>query len=896
MRVAAGPAEFTSALDNDPLLRMYCAPPRDRGTHAVSVADLAAPACADVLNAAAAGRTADPLWHLAEYVVRPLVTVFRVALDRYGLVVDTDPGRIAVEISPERRATGRVVVTAVHGAGRADVDRAAHGVARCLDLFATAFARVRLAGRVYGLGETRVSVRRIAGEELRFLRPETAGLLRGDHPLAAYVHCVSAQQDRTLRRVLDRVEERARARRADPARPRPAVMLDLDFVVLDPRERVLRATRRISGARPGAPHGIPELARPELLPVLPADHPSSWGRFLGTCGLRAAYPDVDFAALFDEFRRVFYRPWTHLAEDRLTGGAVRFIRDVRDRGGEVLFGTGRRERVRVQTEAALARGGLLGPRLLMMPDDRVRPVAELKAEQAGAVRDLEIVAVFDDLAENRAALAGVLPDAVTVAVAPRGIAADQEPPGEEADLVETFDRPPRPPGPPYACALSHAHSLAELHVGELRTRPVATGHAVHLPAAASLALVVRLVRRARAAGEETAARARRSSEASSADHSAHERTVRLIHHVLTRKQFRRGRRDAYPLSTAARDMMPCIARGEPVHLVLPAFPVKQAESGLKASGFLPDLAELALLVRLRELHAAVSAVYPPGLRITLIADGRHFRPRPPDVVNAYLRRMRGYIRLVDDAGFLRLRDIDDVAARRLGTAAMRARPELIAAHRRALRDAFRGLDITADPIGTLDRSRGMDPAGPHAPGPSVADMFLSLVHSVPIPLPEGADQREWSKALYADLYNAGDAVAPELASGRRDVLRTAWDAALRYVSVSRTDHDQGYDRMLSPRVRLTLSMPVPGRCGFAGLGGSAVMPWQGTAAVDEKGQVSTDFAIALLDQAFVPVLSPLGGDDQPWFMAPITVTQGPDRTGGTRLASGFAERIRLRRR
>ncbi|MCW6005725.1 hypothetical protein K1W54_14225, partial [Micromonospora sp. CPCC 205371] len=67
-------------------------------------------------------------------------------------------------------------------------------------------------------------------------------------------------------------------------------------------------------------------------------------------------------------------------------------------------------------------------------------------------------------------------------------------------------------------------------------------------------------------------------------------------------------------------------------------------------------------------------------------------------------------------------------------------------------------------------------------------------------------------------------------------------------------------------------------------------------AVDQRGQVSTDFAIHLLDQAYVPVYSPLLGDGQPWFMTPITMTQPFDRPGMARLAPGVLERIRLRRR
>lgn len=881
----------TAAVAGDPLLRLYAAvagpdgpwpahPAYPGGTATVSLATWAAGG-----GGPRSDRAAEPRW--AEFLVRPLVTVFRVALDRFGVVVDTDPESVGVELSPQGRATGRVVVAglAMPPAARGDVDRAARDLARCLDLVAAAVATSGPAA-----GQARSRLWRIAGEELRFLRSPTADLLRGDHPLAAHVHWVPEWQDRTLRRVLDQVEDRTRARRADPALPPPAVMLDLDFVVLDPRRRTAHAARQVSGARPGAPDGILELAHPELLPALPTGEPAAWQRFVETNELSRTYPGVDFEALRLEFCHAFHRPWAHLTWDTVTPGVVRFVRDVEDRGGTVVFNTGRRERVRAQTEAALARGGLLQPRLLMMPDDRARPVAELKAAHVARVAELDVVAVFDDLADNRQALSGVLPGARMVAVAPPGYLTappDDEPatdgrgPADRADLVSTFERQPRPPQPP---ALSHAHTVGELHVGELRTRPVLAGHRVRLSRHLSMALVDRLVGAALASADETAARARRQ---------AGETPLALVSHVLSRKQFRRGARGVYSPGLAARDMQPCLDRGEPVHLVLPAFPVKQADSGLKALGTLPDLAELALLVRLRELAAAVAGVYPPGVRITVLTDGNHFRVRPRAVTEEYLRRLRDYVGLVGIGDVLRLRDIDEAAAGQLGTRAVHARPGLLAGHRAALAGAYRDLDVTRDPAGALARSRVLDPAGPHPPGVAVADIFRSLVHSVPVPAGGGPD---WVTALYADLYNVGAAVPTEVADARRAILRAAWDAALHYVSVVRTDHDLGYEQMFRPRVRLTLSTPAPGRCGFAGLGGSAVPPWQGTAAVDSRGQLSTDFAIHLLDQAFVPVYSPLLGDGQPWFMAPITATTPLDRPGAARLAPEFLDRIRLRRR
>ena len=66
--------------------------------------------------------------------------------------------------------------------------------------------------------------------------------------------------------------------------------------------------------------------------------------------------------------------------------------------------------------------------------------------------------------------------------------------------------------------------------------------------------------------------------------SDEERIARLIHRVLSRKQFRRGSLKGYPPTRALTDMLPAIRNRAPIHVVLPAFPIKQADSGLKAFG------------------------------------------------------------------------------------------------------------------------------------------------------------------------------------------------------------------------------------------------------------------------------------------------------------------------
>ena len=442
--------------------------------------------------------------------------------------------------------------------------------------------------------------------------------------------------------------------------------------------------------------------------------------------------------------------------------------------------------------------------------------------------------------------------------------------------------------------VSKARSIARLRLSDLSSRPTATAHGVWLTAAQAKRLAEQLVRAAVTSGEQTAERVTRwgSMLPPSSDE---ERTARLIHRVLSRKQFRHGSLKGYPPTQALMDMLPAIGSRAPIHAVLAAFPIKQADSGLKAFGTLPDLAEFGFLARLKELHAAVSGVYAPGMRITLLSDAQHYRSREVAQTRAYAEKIGEYVQMAEASDFIEVRDIDEAAAELLDT---RDRPARLTAHMRALTKSFAQLDIVTDPAGTLLRSALLDPATSGAQ-PGVAALFASLVHSVPVPLPDGADRRDWSARVYADLYRTDDSVPPGLAAARAGVLRAAWEAALRYVAVLRTDRDMAYDAMLGAHLRLTAVTPGPGRCGFAGLGGSGLLPWHGTAAVDRRGVLSTDFAISLLDRAFVPVYADvLGGVEQPWFMAPITAIEpagsaGP-ASGPARLSDVFLDTVRLR--
>ncbi len=390
-----------------------------------------------------------------------MVTVFRRLLDQHGLCLEFGTG-MAFEFSSRYEPTGRLLVDprAVQPADQPTVTANAYR----LDALATTLVGALPAGAVPdGI------LSQLYAEELRHLTEQAAELLAGQHPLRRHRHCVDGVQDRLLREVLDAVQEHARARRADPALPVPAVMLDLDLSGLEPRERTLRAARHVSGACPGAPEGISVLAEPARLQVLPTYAKPAWDSFIQVNALRQAYPDVDWDDVHARFCQAFFRPWEGLRADRLTPGMVRFARDVEDAGGQVIINTGRRDRVRSHTEHVLRQHGLCHVQLLTLPDDRVRSVAALKAENLLRLPDIRVVAIFDDLTENRQSLAAAFPEAMVVAVALPGYATDDRPGRSSADgapRISSFETIPRPSHGPEA-ALSHAHSVAELDVREL---------------------------------------------------------------------------------------------------------------------------------------------------------------------------------------------------------------------------------------------------------------------------------------------------------------------------------------------------------------------------------------------------------------------------------------------
>ena len=943
-----GWSRLARAVETDPVLRMHCAtqpvaaalvdvdagsaalsratqpvPPHPQypgGTVAVGLPAFLRGSPGGLLRHVIANRferREDELGYFLEHFVRPLLRVFRLAIDSHhiGLLALHADG-VGFELSPELESTGRIVVTdyaRVCEIGEASTDEVAEGVetlVNTLDALSAAFSLLDFETGTPPESQVRAAVDRVIAEELRYLEAHTADALSGDHPLQCFVHTVPSEQDDVLKQVLNTVQERTRKRRWDARLPRPVVVIDLDLCGIVPLQRTLDAARAISGPRPGAPEGILELAKPSCLPVLPTFAESTWRNFVEVSGLGQKYPQVDWRQVYTEFLRAFSRPWERLRTDEVNAGLPRFVWDVQDAGGQVVFCTGRKERVRRYTEEVLDTAGVPQSVLLCMPDVQTRPISEMKVEKLRELGDIDVVAVFDDVLANRIAITKEFSEALAVAVEVPGLATERQPGQPVSDkvpVIATFETSPRRRSSQRTSGsrLSNTHSLEELQVGSMRSNRVAHRWPVRLSESETMSIVDKMVAEADRAAQRTVRSAR--AKFGMDDLGATER-IQVLHHLFTRKQFLKGSRSNYQPEHMRRDIAGFLDNDRPIEVVLLGFPVKQCLNRLKAFGPLPDLAELGALVRLRELQQAVRAVYPPGLHLNILTDGRHFRPRPAAVTDAYSRKLREYAALAGIDDCATIEEIDTVASRRLGPDLPAQRSVQINRYRRLLNETLRGYDITDNPLRTLEsiNKQATTVDGPDGPALAQAlgmfrEILMSVVYSVPVNVEPGADRITWSSLVYSDVYNLTDStVSPEVRQTRAAVLRRAWHTVIRYLAVLQADDELGYESLFPSRVRLTVSAARRGRCGFTYLGGSGLLPWQGTGVVDSRGQVAADFAISLLDQGFVPVYSDLLGPRQPWMMVPAEHThlfgRGEPGSPELRLDDTFTTRIRLRRK
>lgn len=457
-------------------------------------------------------------------------------------------------------------------------------------------------------------------------------------------------------------------------------------------------------------------------------------------------------------------------------------------------------------------------------------------------------------------------------------------------------------------SVSNARSLAGLPLAELGAVAGVHRLRLHLDSAETATLIGALLANSDVASARLTAATR---------HHLRRRTGRwrpdrpadvaaALHRMLTRSRFLKGSRSCYPLDTAIGQVVPFVERGQPVMIMVSGFPFKQHDNGLKAAGAHPDLAELGGLIRLRELHQAFAALYPPGLRVVVLADGGYARPRAWSEVQRYRRGVQRYAQLVGVGDIVEFRDQNRYVAGLLGEHGWGER-ERIRTWVRGVIEMLVGPPRSLDEAGGADR-RVAESFSPHllAGVPSFQHIVCSLVYSVPVPAPHGVDPLRWGCEVLAEPDLVEDPALPgELVRARRAVLGSAWRNAVDHLAAAVADNAVGVSGRYPLHVRLATVASRQGCSGFSYLGGSTLLPWHGTGCLDGRGRVCADFLISLLDRGFLPVHSPdlaaaadpgeePATDEQPLLMVPFARTGFAD--GRRRVDPELLAAARLRSR
>ncbi|MDQ4094474.1 MAG: isocyanide synthase family protein [Actinomycetota bacterium] len=449
------------------------------------------------------------------------------------------------------------------------------------------------------------------------------------------------------------------------------------------------------------------------------------------------------------------------------------------------------------------------------------------------------------------------------------------PPGLEAP--HGLASPSRP-----ALAISHARSLRALPLNSLRTSSERDPWPIRLDSRELATLLATLrasseAASARLAGNAMAYLATVTSRETGSSPPPHPQDVMTVvtglHRILTRSRFLKGSRSCFPLETAYAQMAPFVQTQQPVTILTSGFPFKQHDNGLKAAGPSPDLAELGALLRLKELHGAFAALYPPALRVVVLNDGGYSRPRGWAETQSYRRQLKRYAHLVGLGNSVQFRDQSCFVARLLGPQRW--------GKRERYRHRFRALiSVLAGRPGSLAGAAAIDqrlaealPRALLAGIPPFHHILSSLVYSVPVPARPGMDPRRWACEVLAwpDGYTEPGLPA-ELISARREVIASAWQDSVNYLAACLADAAVGVAQRFPPHVRLATVASRSGCSGFSYLGGSTLLPWHGTGCLDGRAVLCAEFLVSLDDRGFLPVYSDLIGDQQPLLMVPFART------------------------
>jgi L-tyrosine isonitrile synthase len=193
-----------------------------------------------------------------------------------------------------------------------------------------------------------------------------------------------------------------------------------------------------------------------------------------------------------------------------------------------------------------------------------------------------------------------------------------------------------------------------------------------------------------------------------ADHGAQGLARRIVERIFRRRRsygMIGGEPSAAALAPHVARVVDFVTRGEPVELVLPAFPAK-SPNATKVLGALPDLGETIALRSLAALCAEIAELYPAGARMILCSDGHVFADAvgvPDKQVARYRAALEELVAEVGE-GRIRIFGLEDAfderpaeARRHLlaryarGVEEVRAQADASAAHRTQLEGIHRFL-------------------------------------------------------------------------------------------------------------------------------------------------------------------------------------------------------------
>jgi len=275
----------------------------------------------------------------------------------------------------------------------------------------------------------------------------------------------------------------------------------------------------------------------------------------------------------------------------------------------------------------------------------------------------------------------------------------------------------------------------------------------------------------------------------------------------------------------------CVEAGKPVQLTLMAFPFKVPNPGKVGFRRLPDLAELASLVRLHQLNLRAKSIYSPGLQIHIIHDGSYIA----GIFGVTLNEVRSYesyfarlVQSLETPGFIYLHDFEV-----LQTNCVQNACQAEAQFEAAALSWWRESRHTAEWKDSFSKTLGM------------------------------MDLRGFPRQQVSELLDqsASGALAPEY----RDLERAVHIAMIRYFARDAMLHERDPRPLFFPDAVHATTRCRPRRLAIWMVNrGQSLLPWHGIGVVSRKGKWGVALARDVTaNPAYQPIL--LDGEDTPFF-------------------------------